>query len=65
MSGKIINLSAESADGGVNLTTSVTHPATIRRGVRSIQMLELAARRTTGIDRQIAPVNLRKLGLLD
>ncbi|WP_130973344.1 mechanosensitive ion channel family protein [Klebsiella pneumoniae] len=63
VSGKIINLSAESADGGVNLTTSVTIGYdTPWRQVHA--MLELAARRTPGIDQQIAPV-VRKLGLLD
>ncbi|WLY31376.1 mechanosensitive ion channel family protein [Klebsiella pneumoniae] len=61
--GKIINLSAESADGGVNLTTSVTIGYdTPRRQVHAL--LELAARRTSGVDQQIAPV-VRKLGLLD
>ncbi|EPR5072219.1 TPA: mechanosensitive ion channel [Klebsiella pneumoniae] len=63
VSGKIINLSAESADGGVNLTTSVT----IGYDTPWCQvhaLLELAARRTPGIDQQIAPV-VRKLGLLD
>ena len=61
--GKIINLSAESADGGVNLTTSVTIGYdTPWRQVHAL--LELAARRTPGIDQQIAPV-VRKLGLLD
>ncbi len=54
VSGKIINLSAESADGGVNLTTSVTIGYdTPWRQVHA--MLELAARRTPGIDQQIAP----------
>lgn len=63
VSGKIINLSAESADGGVNLTTSVTIGYdTPWRQVHAL--LELAARRTQGIDQQIAPV-VRKLGLLD
>ncbi|HIG7030944.1 TPA: mechanosensitive ion channel family protein [Klebsiella pneumoniae] len=63
VSGKIINLSAESADGGVNLTTSVTIGYdTPWRQVNAL--LELAARRTPGIDQQIAPV-VRKLGLLD
>ena len=63
VSGKIINLSAESADGGVNLTTSVTIGYdTPWRQVHAL--LELAARRTPGIDQQIAPVG-RKLGLLD
>ncbi|HBV1956624.1 TPA: mechanosensitive ion channel [Klebsiella pneumoniae] len=63
VSGKIINLSAESADGGVNLTTSVTISYdTPWRQVHAL--LELAARRTPGIDQQIAPV-VRKLGLLD
>ncbi|MEB7445925.1 mechanosensitive ion channel family protein [Klebsiella pneumoniae] len=63
VSGKIINLSAESADGGVNLTTSVTIGYdTPWRQVHAL--LELAARRTPGIDQQIAPV-VRKLGLLD
>ncbi|MGX2164501.1 mechanosensitive ion channel family protein [Klebsiella pneumoniae] len=66
VSGKIINLSAESADGGVNLTTSVTIGTigydTPWRQVHAL--LELAARRTPGIDQQIAPV-VRKLGLLD
>lgn len=63
VSGKIINLSAESADGGVNLTTIVTIGYdTPWRQVHA--MLELAARRTPGIDQQIAPV-VRKLGLLD
>ncbi len=62
VSGKIINLSAESADGGVNLTTSVTIGYdTPWRQVHAL--LELAARRTPGIDQQIAPV-VRKLGLL-
>ncbi|HCM6699230.1 TPA: mechanosensitive ion channel family protein [Klebsiella pneumoniae] len=61
--GKIINLSAESADGGVNLTTSVTIGYdTPWRQVHAL--LELAARRTCGVDQQIAPV-VRKLGLLD
>ncbi|EIX9710019.1 mechanosensitive ion channel [Klebsiella pneumoniae] len=61
--GKIINLSAESADGGVNLTTSVTIGYdTPWRQVHAL--LELAARRTSGVDQQIAPV-VRKLGLLD
>lgn len=47
VSGKIINLSAESADGGVNLTTSVTIGyETPWRQVHA--MLELAARRTRG-----------------
>lgn len=63
VSGKIINLSAESADGGVNLTTSVTIGYdTPWRQVHAL--LELAARRTPGIYQQIAPV-VRKLGLLD
>ena len=63
VSGKIINLSAESADGGVNLTTSVTIGYdTPWRQVHAL--LELAARRTPGVDQQIAPV-VRKLGLLD
>ncbi|YBD09644.1 mechanosensitive ion channel family protein [Klebsiella pneumoniae] len=63
VSGKIVNLSAESADGGVNLTTSVTIGYdTPWRQVHAL--LELAARRTPGIDQQIAPV-VRKLGLLD
>lgn len=63
VSGKIINLSAESADGGVNLTTSVTIGYdTPWRQVHAL--LELAARRAPGIDQQIAPV-VRKLGLLD
>ncbi|MFM0677236.1 mechanosensitive ion channel family protein [Klebsiella pneumoniae] len=63
VSGKIINLSAESADGGVNLTTSVTIGYdTPWRQVHAL--LELAARRTPGIDQQIGPV-VRKLGLLD
>ncbi len=63
VSGKIINLSAESVDGGVNLTTSVTIGYdTPWRQVHAL--LELAARRTPGIDQQIAPV-VRKLGLLD
>ncbi|ENZ8048624.1 TPA: mechanosensitive ion channel domain-containing protein [Klebsiella pneumoniae] len=63
VSGKIINLSAESADGGVNLTTSVTIGYdTPWRQVHAL--LELAARRTPGIDQQIAPV-VRKQGLLD
>lgn len=63
VSGKIINLSAESADGGVNLTTSVTIGYdTPWRQVHAL--LELAARRTPGIVQQIAPV-VRKLGLLD
>ncbi|WP_436914285.1 mechanosensitive ion channel family protein [Klebsiella pneumoniae] len=63
VSGKIINLSAESADGGVNLTTSVTIGYdTPWRQVHAL--LELAARRTPGSDQQIAPV-VRKLGLLD
>ncbi|EMK0306824.1 mechanosensitive ion channel [Klebsiella pneumoniae] len=61
--GKIINLSAESADGEVNLTTSVTIGYdTPWRQVHAL--LELAARRTSGVDQQIAPV-VRKLGLLD
>ncbi|EQB9862274.1 mechanosensitive ion channel family protein [Klebsiella pneumoniae] len=61
--GIIINLSAESADGGVNLTTSVTIGYdTPWRQVHAL--LELAARRTSGVDQQIAPV-VRKLGLLD
>ncbi len=47
VSGKIINLSAESADGGVNLTTSVTIGYdTPWRQVHAL--LELAARRTRG-----------------
>lgn len=63
VSGKIINISAESADGGVNLTTSVTIGYdTPWRQVHAL--LELAARRTSGVDQQIAPV-VRKLGLLD
>lgn len=63
VSGKIINLSAESVDGGVNLTTSVTIGYdTPWRQVHAL--LELVARRTPGIDQQIAPV-VRKLGLLD
>ena len=63
VSGKIINLSAESADGGVNLTTSVT--IGYDKPWRQVHaLLELAARRTPGIDQQIAPV-VRKLGLLD
>ena len=63
VSGKIINLSAESVDGGVNLTTSVTIGYdTPWRQVHAL--LELAARRAPGIDQQIAPV-VRKLGLLD
>ena len=63
VSGKIINLSAESVDGGVNLTTSVTIGYdTPWRQVHAL--LELAARRTSGVDQQIAPV-VRKLGLLD
>ena len=63
VSGKIVNLSAESSDGGFNLTTSVTIGYdTPWRQVHAL--LELAARRTPGVDQQIAPV-VRKLGLLD
>ncbi|EMF7246933.1 mechanosensitive ion channel [Klebsiella variicola] len=63
VSGKIINLSAESTDGGFNLTTSVTIGYdTPWRQVHAL--LELAARRTPGVDQQIAPI-VRKLGLLD
>ncbi|OVE61614.1 mechanosensitive ion channel protein MscS [Klebsiella variicola] len=63
VSGKIINLSAESIDGGFNLTTSVTIGYdTPWRQVHAL--LELAARRTPGVDQQIAPI-VRKLGLLD
>lgn len=47
VSGKIVNLSAESSDGGFNLTTSVTIGYdTPRRQVHAL--LELAARRTPG-----------------
>jgi small-conductance mechanosensitive channel len=47
VSGKIINLSAESSDGGFNLTTSVTIGYdTPWRQVHAL--LELAARRTRG-----------------
>ncbi|CAM3532387.1 mechanosensitive ion channel family protein [Klebsiella quasipneumoniae subsp. similipneumoniae] len=63
VSGKIVNLSAESSDGGFNLTTNVTIGYdTPWRQVHAL--LELAARRTPGVDQQIAPV-VRKLGLLD
>ena len=63
VSGKIVNLSAESSDGGFYLTTNVTIGYdTPWRQVHAL--LELAARRTPGVDQQIAPV-VRKLGLLD
>ncbi|WP_244202381.1 mechanosensitive ion channel family protein [Buttiauxella warmboldiae] len=63
VSGKITNLSAQNPGGGVNLTTSVTIGYdTPWRQVHA--MLELAARRTQGIDQQTLPL-VRQLNLMD
>ncbi|MBZ7671138.1 mechanosensitive ion channel family protein [Klebsiella grimontii] len=63
VSGKITNLSTSDPQQGINLTTSVTIGYdTPWRQVQA--MLELAARRTSGVDQQMTPI-VRKLGLLD
>ncbi|MEO3989635.1 mechanosensitive ion channel family protein [Pseudocitrobacter cyperus] len=63
VSGKITNLSAQSADGGVNLTVGATIGYdTPWRQVHA--MLELAARRAEGIDPAVAP-KVRQLSLMD
>lgn len=63
VSGKITNLSAQSQDGGVNLTVGVTIGYdTPWRQVHA--MLELAAKRAQGIDLSQAPL-VRQLSLMD
>ena len=63
VSGKITNLSAQSANGGVNLTISVTIGYdTPWRQVHA--MLELAAKRAKGIDLSQPPL-VRQLSLMD
>lgn len=63
VSGKITNLSVQSADGGINLTVGVTIGYdTPWRQVHA--MLELAAKRAKGIDLTIAPL-VRQLSLMD
>lgn len=63
VSGKITNLSAQSAEGGVNLTVSVTIGYdTPWRQVHA--MLELAAKRAKGIDLSQPPL-VRQLSLMD
>jgi len=63
VSGKITNLSAQNPGGGVNLTTSVTIGYdTPWRQVHA--MLELAAKRTAGIEQNTAPL-VRQLNLMD
>ncbi|WP_052282015.1 mechanosensitive ion channel family protein [Kluyvera genomosp. 1] len=63
VSGKITNLSAQSADGGVNLTVSVTIGYdTPWRQVHA--MLELAAKRAKGIELSPPPL-VRQLSLMD
>lgn len=63
VSGKITNLSAQSAEGGVNLTASVTIGYdTPWRQVHA--MLELAAKRAKGIDLSQPPL-VRQLSLMD
>lgn len=63
VSGKITNLSAQSADGGINLTVGVTIGYdTPWRQVHA--MLELAAKRAKGIDLTLAPL-VRQLSLMD
>jgi small-conductance mechanosensitive channel len=63
VSGKITNLSAQNPGGGVNLTTSVTIGYdTPWRQVHA--MLELAAKRTQGIEPNTPPL-VRQLNLMD
>ena len=63
VSGKITNLSAQSANGGVNLTIGVTIGYdTPWRQVHA--MLELAAKRAKGIDLSQPPL-VRQLSLMD
>ncbi|MGR7483695.1 mechanosensitive ion channel family protein [Klebsiella aerogenes] len=63
VSGKITNLSAQSIDGGINLTTVITIGYdTPWRQVHA--MLELAAKRATGIDQSHPPL-VRQLSLMD
>lgn len=63
VSGKITNLSAQNPGSGVNLTTSVTIGYdTPWRQVHA--MLELAAKRTQGIDPSTPPL-VRQLNLMD
>lgn len=63
VSGKITNLSALSTDGGVNLTVGVTIGYdTPWRQVHA--MLELAARRSKGVDLS-CPTRVRQLALMD
>lgn len=63
VSGKITNLSAQNPGGGVNLTTSVTIGYdTPWRQVHA--MLELAAKRTKGIEQNTPPL-VRQLNLMD
>lgn len=63
VSGKITNLSAQQAQHGVNLTTGVTIGYdTPWRQVQA--MLELAARRSVGID-HTQPPKVRQLSLMD
>lgn len=63
VSGKITNLSAQNPDGGINLTVGVTIGYdTPWRQVHA--MLELAAKRSKGIDLNQPPL-VRQLGLMD
>ena len=63
VSGKIVNLSAQSRGQGVNMTTSVTIGYdTPWRQVQA--MLELAASRTAEVNRNV-PVVVRQLSLMD
>ncbi|WMY76683.1 mechanosensitive ion channel [Buttiauxella selenatireducens] len=63
VSGTITNLSTQNPCGGINLTTSVTIGYdTPWRQVHA--MLELAAKRTNGIDKNTVPL-VRQLNLLD
>ncbi|RJT23402.1 mechanosensitive ion channel protein MscS [Buttiauxella izardii] len=63
VSGKITNLSSQNPGGGVNLTTSVTIGYdTPWRQVHA--MLELAAKRTKGIEQNTPPL-VRQLNLMD
>ncbi|MDR9889193.1 mechanosensitive ion channel [Pseudenterobacter timonensis] len=63
VSGKITNLSAQSANGGINLTVAVTIGYdTPWRQVHA--MLELAAKRAQGIDLTVPP-QVRQLALMD